>query len=57
MHATLNECRSLPAAIKEKTVLYHYGDNFDDKALTPALSEFKGLAQAHVRYPIFSDKK
>jgi ribonuclease BN (tRNA processing enzyme) len=57
VHATLSECRSLPTSIKQKSLLYHYGDNFDDKALTPAFSEFKGLAQAHVRYPIFVDKK
>jgi ribonuclease BN (tRNA processing enzyme) len=57
VHATLSECRSLPAAIKEKTYLYHYGDNFDDKALQPAFSEFKGLAQPQVRYPLFGSKR
>ena len=54
VHATLSECRSLPIAIKEKTVLYHYGDNFEDKALQPALSEFRGLAKPQERYQLFT---
>jgi len=57
VHATLNECRSLPTAIKERTVLYHYGDNYDDKALKPALSEFKSLAVPQQRYHLFSNLK
>lgn len=57
VHATLSECRSLPPSIREKTYLYHYGDNYDDKALAPAFPEFKGLAVPYKRYPIFSDKK
>jgi ribonuclease BN (tRNA processing enzyme) len=54
VHATLTECRSLPPAIKQKTVLYHYGDNFDDKALSPAFEEFKGLARPQERYHVFT---
>jgi len=54
VHATLSECRSLPPSIKEKSVLYHYGDNFDDKALAPAFSEFKGLAKPQERYHLFT---
>lgn len=53
VHATLTECRTLPAAIKAKTVLYHFGDNFDDQALQPAYAEFKGLARPHERYFLF----
>ncbi|MCY3019837.1 MAG: MBL fold metallo-hydrolase [Planctomycetota bacterium] len=53
VHATLSECRTLPAAIKQKTLLYHYGDGFDDKALAPALAEFKGLARPQERYHLF----
>lgn len=56
VHATLNECRSLPAAIKQKTVLYHIGDNFDDRALAPALAEFKGVAQPLQRYHLFGKR-
>jgi ribonuclease BN (tRNA processing enzyme) len=54
VHATLSECRSLPSTIKEKTYLYHYGDNFDDKALQPAFAEFKGLAKPQSRYHLFA---
>ena len=54
VHATLSECRSLSPAIKQKTVLYHYGDNFEDKGLQPALSEFKGLAKPQERYHLFT---
>ena len=54
VHATLSECRTLPEAIKQKTILYHYGDNFDDKALLPALSEFKGIARPYERYNLFT---
>jgi hypothetical protein len=57
VHATLSECRSLPTSIKEKTYLYHYGDNYDDKALAGPLSEFKGLAKPHHRYHLFAGSK
>lgn len=56
VHATLNECRSLPESIRKKTVLYHYGDNFDDKALSAPLSEFKELARPQYRYHLFAGK-
>ncbi len=53
VHATLNELRTIPQAIRDKTLLYHYGDNYDDPGLAQALSEFKGLAKAHKRYVLF----
>jgi len=53
VHATLTEMRSLPEAIRKKTLLYHYGDNFDAPALKPQLDEFKGLVQPHLRYTLF----
>jgi len=56
VHATLNEMRTLPEAIKKKTLLYHYGDNFDDPALQPAIKEFMGLAQPQERYVLFEGK-
>ena len=40
-------------AIRKKTLLYHYGDNFDDKAWEKPISEFRGFAQGHVRYKLF----
>lgn len=57
VHATLSECRSLPASIRKRTLLYHYGDNYDDKALAPAFNEFQGLARPHIRYRLFETKK
>jgi len=53
VHATLNEMRTLPEAIRKKIWLYHYGDNFDDAALVPVFSEFKGLATPQIRYHLF----
>ena len=53
VHATLNELRNLPADVRRKTLLYHYGDNFDEPALQGALGEFAGLAQPHQRYVLF----
>ena len=55
VHATLTECRTLPATIRNKTLLYHYGDNFDDKALASALSDFKGLVKPQSRYHLFGN--
>ena len=56
VHATINELRSLPEPIRKKTLLYHFGDNFDDPALQPAISAFAGLAQAQRRYVLFEGK-
>ena len=56
VHATLNELRTLPDKLKKKTYLYHYGDNFDDPALQPALKEFAGLTHHHRRYVLFDGK-
>jgi ribonuclease BN (tRNA processing enzyme) len=56
VHATLNELRTLPPEIRAKTLLYHFGDNFDDPALQPAIGEFKGLTKPHKRYVLFSGR-
>lgn len=56
VHATLNEMRTLSPEIKKKTLLYHFGDNFDDPALQPSIKEFKGLAQPQQRYVLFDGK-
>lgn len=53
VHASLNECLGLPEPIKKKTLLYHYGDNFDDKAWEKPVSQFKGFAKPHLRYRLF----
>jgi len=57
VHATLTECLSLPDKLRKKCVLYHYGDNYDAQALQPSYSEFRGLAQAQIRYPLFPNGK
>ncbi|MGD0091339.1 MAG: MBL fold metallo-hydrolase [Planctomycetota bacterium] len=53
VHALLSECRTLPAPIKAKMVLYHFGDNFDDPEFQPAFAEFKELARPQERYVLF----
>src|SRR5205823_6484787 len=57
VHATLSECLSLPESIRKKTFLYHYGDNYDEQALKPSFNQFRGLADPHRRYPIFSSRQ
>ncbi len=50
VHASLDELNSLPPDIKKKTVLTHYGDNwekFEERALEYG---FIGLAKQHVYY-------
>lgn len=37
VHALLSECRTLSQPIRAKTVLYHFGDNFDDQRCSPPL--------------------
>ncbi|HEY3325360.1 MAG TPA: MBL fold metallo-hydrolase [Planctomycetota bacterium] len=55
VHATLSECLSLPPAICKKTILYHFGDNFDDQALAPSFRPFRELARPQQRYKLFSE--
>jgi ribonuclease BN (tRNA processing enzyme) len=57
VHATLSEMRTLPEDVRKKTLLYHFGDNFDDKALQPAFAEFKGMVRPQERYKLFGGKK
>jgi ribonuclease BN (tRNA processing enzyme) len=56
VHATLNELLSLPARIRRKTHLYHYGDRFDDPGLQAGIGEFAGLTRAQERYVLFEGR-
>lgn len=53
VHALLSELRTLPAAIRKKTVLYHYDDNWDDPAFRFVADEFAGFATPRTRYVLF----
>ncbi len=53
VHALIDELRMMPAAIKRKTWLYHYGDNWDDPAYDYVAHEFAGFARQQERYVIF----
>lgn len=53
VHTTLSEMRTLPAAIRSKTMLYHYGDAWDNGAYDSVAQEFAGFAQPQCRYILF----
>ncbi len=46
VHASIEDLRTLPASIKEKMFLVHYGDAFAEHSV----EEFKGFAQKGMRY-------
>ena len=50
VHASIEELNTLPADIKAKMILVHYGDNF--KSFEQKVSDygFKGLGQQHISY-------
>ncbi len=53
VHATLSEMRTLPEATRHKTMLYHYGDAWDNGAYDFVAKEFAGFAQPQYRYILF----
>lgn len=53
VHALIDELRALPAPIKKKTLLYHYGDCWDSGAYDYVANEFAGFAQSQRRYMLF----
>lgn len=53
VHATLSEMRTLPKATRNKTMLYHYGDAWDNGAYDFVAREFAGFAQPQKRYVLF----
>ena len=50
VHASIEELNMLPAEIKSKMILVHYGDNF--KSFEQKISDygFRGLGQQHISY-------
>ncbi len=53
VHALIGELRSLPQAIRKKTVLYHYDDTWDCGAFDFVSQEFAGFAEPQRRYVLF----
>ncbi|GMV95754.1 MAG: MBL fold metallo-hydrolase [Phycisphaerae bacterium] len=50
VHALLSHMRTLPEAIRKKTWLYHYGDDWDSGAYGDVPRQFAGFAEAGKRY-------
>lgn len=50
VHASLDELKALPADIKAKMYLVHYGDNWENFADKVKEYGFAGLAEQHVSY-------
>lgn len=53
VHALLRELRTMPAEVKKKTYLYHYGDDWDAGPYDFVADEFAGFAEQHRRYTVF----
>ena len=53
VHAMLSELRTLPKEVRRKTILYHFGDRWDDEAYAFVAVEFAGFAQPRHRYMLF----
>ncbi len=53
IHALISELRTLPAEIKKKTLLYHYGDTWDSGPFDFVNEEFAGFAQPQKRMILF----
>ena len=54
VHALLAELRTMPPEVKRKTVLFHYGDDWDTEKYGFVAEEFAGFAQPQVRYTLFA---
>lgn len=50
IHASLDEVATLPASIKRKTYLVHYGDNYEEKRSDVAAHGFAGFTKEGVIY-------
>lgn len=50
VHALIDELRTMPEAIRRKTWLYHYGDDWDSGAFADVPETFAGFAEAGKRY-------
>lgn len=54
VHTLLSQLRTLPAEVREKIILYHYGDAWDGGAYAFVADEFEGFALPHHRYTLFA---
>jgi ribonuclease BN (tRNA processing enzyme) len=52
VHALLSELRTLPEAVRRKTWLYHYGDDWDSPTYGDVPEQFAGFAEAGKRYVV-----
>ncbi|MCH8968755.1 MAG: MBL fold metallo-hydrolase [Planctomycetes bacterium] len=53
VHPLIHELQNMPAEIKAKTILYHYGDEWDTGPFDFVDGEFKGFAVPQQRYVLF----
>lgn len=53
VHTTLAELRMLPQEVRQRTWLYHFGDNWNSGAFDDIGESFAGFAQPRVRYVLF----
>lgn len=53
VHALISDLRALPDAIRRKTYLYHYGDDWDSGPFDDVPDTFAGFAQPFCRYRLF----
>jgi ribonuclease BN (tRNA processing enzyme) len=53
VHALIGDMRALPAALKAKTLLYHYDDTWDCGRFDFVAHEFAGFAEPQRRYVLF----
>ncbi len=53
IHASLKDLRTLPEAVRKRTYLYHYSDEWDDPSFNFVSREFAGFAQPNQRYVLF----
>jgi ribonuclease BN (tRNA processing enzyme) len=54
VHALLPQLCDLPAPLRRKMLLYHYGDSWDSEAFDHVAVDFAGFAQPHRRYTLFA---
>ena len=53
VHTLIEELRTMPADVKKKTILYHYGDDWDCGPYDYVNEEFAGFAKPQRRYMLF----
>lgn len=54
VHATLSELRTLPKPVRQKMILFHYDDMWDEGSYDFVSDDFAGFAEPQRRYTLFS---